>query len=182
MRRLRDLAQDLHPHRALPRDDVGVVEGMDVDPAGPARDGVRMGVRLVEGIAVRDHLRAEPPHRVHLDRGRRLRHDDDGADPEPPRGERHALGVVAGGRGYHTARRIRLVEPDHPVVRAPYLEREHGLGVLALEQHPAPETFGKKGHLRERRLPDNLVDSRFEDAFEVARGHGSCWYRMRGRA
>ena len=179
-RALGRLAQDLHRHRPLPRDDVGIVEGVHVHAPRPIRYPARVGVRFVEGQPVRDHLGSEPPHRLYLDCGRRLRHDDEGLDPQAPRGERHPLRVVAGRGGDDSARRVRLVDPDHPVVCAPHLEREHGLGVLALEQHPVAETLGEQRHLRERRLPDDLVDPRFEDAFEVARGHGSCWHRKMG--
>ena len=180
VRCLGDLAQDLHRHRSLPRDDVRIVEGMDVHPAGPGRDIVGSGVRLVERKAVRGDLRSEPPHRVDLDRRCRLRHDDEGADAELPRRERHPLRVVAGGRGGHPARRVRLVEANHLVVRAPHLEREHGLHVLALEQHPDAETLREQRHVGERGLADNLVDSRPQDAFEVTRGHGSYRHRKKG--
>ena len=51
---------------------------------------------LIVGLARKHHLRPEALDRVHLDARRRLRHDDEGANPEPLRRERDALCMVPG--------------------------------------------------------------------------------------
>ena len=93
------VADDLVADRALAGDDQRIVERMDEGQAGLGDQ--RVAVRLRVGVAVADEhdLGAARPHRLHLDRRRRLRHDDDGAQPELLRREGDALGVVAGARG-----------------------------------------------------------------------------------
>ena len=97
------VAHDLVADRALPGDDQRIVER--VDEGQPGLGDQRVAVRLRVRVAVADEhdLGAERPHRVHLDRRRRLRHDDDRAQPELLRREGDALGVVAGAGGDHAA-------------------------------------------------------------------------------
>ena len=60
------LAEDLHPHRPLPRDHVGIVERVHEGQPAPALpdDGARVGVGV--GVAEERDLRAERPHRLDL--------------------------------------------------------------------------------------------------------------------
>ena len=79
------LADDLHPHRALPGNDVLVVERRDEDHPAFGCKPFRPLLRPVVRLAREHHLRPEPLDRIHLDARRRLRHDDEGAHPEPAR-------------------------------------------------------------------------------------------------
>ena len=96
------LAHDLHRHRALAGDDVLVVEGRNEDHPALGREGVRARLGAVVVLAGQHHLRAEPLDRLHLDARRGLRHDDEGTHPEPARGERNPLRMIAGGRCDHS--------------------------------------------------------------------------------
>ena len=88
--------QNLVADRALSRDDERIVEGMD--EGHPVLGDQRVAVRLRVAVAVADEhdLGAHVAHRVDLDLRRRLRHDDDRAQPELARGVGDALRVVAG--------------------------------------------------------------------------------------
>ncbi len=57
----------------------------------------RLRVRVA--VAVEHDLRAEIAHRLDLDLGRGLRHDDEGAKPQVAGSERDALRVIAGAGG-----------------------------------------------------------------------------------
>ena len=133
------LAQDLHADRALPGDDVGVVERVDERQSPLARHLDRLLVGVVEIVAVQHHLPAEVAHRLDLDVRRGLRHHDHGRNAATARRQRHALRVVAGGGADHSAAGDRLREVRDLVVGAAQLEREDRLQVLALEQDPVTE-------------------------------------------
>ena len=171
--RVRQLAQDLHADRALPRDHVGVVERVDEGEAALAGDLDGMLVGVVEIVAVQHDLAAEVEHRLHLDGRRRLRHDDHGRDAAAARGERDPLRVVARGGADHAAAGDGLREVRDLVVRAAQLEREDRLQVLALEQDAVAEPPRQARRRLEWRLDRDVVDARLEDAFDVALLHGN---------
>lgn len=95
------LLQDLQPQRALARDDVGVVEGVDEDGAGPLRVLLGRRQRLVDHLAVQPYLGAVLPGGRDLGQRGPDRHEDGGADAQQGRGEGHSLGVVARAGGDH---------------------------------------------------------------------------------
>ena len=76
------VSQDFGADGALPGDDERIVEGMD--ERHPRLDDEHVAVRLGIAIAVacQHHLGAHGAHRIHFDARRRLRHDDDRAEPE----------------------------------------------------------------------------------------------------
>ncbi|MEX2645401.1 MAG: hypothetical protein WD249_03985 [Gaiellaceae bacterium] len=89
---------ELEPDRALTGDQVEVVEWMDVRQMLRLDELTCPGIRLVPDRPVEDDV-GSVAFRCGDLRGRRvLGHDDDRADSEHRRGERHALGMVAGGR------------------------------------------------------------------------------------
>src|SRR5262249_19574782 len=169
VRRLRRLPHDLHAYCSLSRDHVRIVVGVDEGELAGALEALRLRVRLVVGVAVQHHLGAARLDRVDLGRGRR-HHDGRGA-AELLRGERHALGVVAGRGRDHPARKRRRGQVHHLVVRAAALEREHRLHVLALEEHPVAEPRRQVGRDLERRLDRHVVDARREDPLEIVVFH-----------
>ena len=99
------LAQDFHGDRALPGDHVRIVERMHEHQSALARDLHGPFVGLIVVVAVQDDLAAQIGDRLHLDFGRRQRHDDDRGDAARARTERDALGVIAGGSANHAALR-----------------------------------------------------------------------------
>ena len=119
-----------------------------VRPAlGLELEGVRVGVGVA--VAVQHDLGAEGADGVDLERGRGHRHDDQRPAAELARGERDALGMVAGRGADHAARQLLRREVRHLVVGAAQLEAEHRLRVLALEQHLVAEP-GREARRRRR--------------------------------
>ncbi len=66
------LPQDLHADRALTGDDERIVERMDEDAAGLAREFVAPCLRVGVAVAGEHDLGAHAAHRLHLDLRRRL--------------------------------------------------------------------------------------------------------------
>mmetsp|Transcript_35055 Transcript_35055/g.110781 ORF Transcript_35055/g.110781 Transcript_35055/m.110781 type:complete len:336 (-) Transcript_35055:794-1801(-) len=73
------LAEDLQADRSLPRDHQGVVEGRDEHPPVLNSPVLRIRLRGVVRIPDQHHLATQPLDALHLDRGRRFGHGDDGA-------------------------------------------------------------------------------------------------------
>src|SRR3569832_572494 len=165
------LTQYLHRHRALARDHLRVVVGMDEHHALFIGELDRADIGLVVCVAVQHRLRAELAHRLHLDVGRGARHDDERLDAEAVRRQRHPLRMVAGRRGDHAARTLLRTHVHDLVIGAAQLEGEHGLQVLALQQHVIAHTLGQAAHHIERRLYRHVVDPRLENFFEIILGH-----------
>ena len=127
--------------------------------------------RAVVVIAVQHHLGAKVEDRLHLDVGSGLRHDDHRGDAAAVRGERHALGVIAGGGAHHAATGSQLGQVSDAVVGAAQLEREHRLQVLALEQHAVPEPAREPCRKLEGRFDGDVVDARLENSLDVGTRH-----------
>ena len=88
---------------------VGIVERMHEGRAALGLQTRRHRLGVTVGIAGQhhlDHRAAEAAHRVDLHLRRGHRHHDGGADAQPGRGQRHALGMVAGRCGDHAARAL----------------------------------------------------------------------------
>ena len=127
------LAHDFHPDRALARDDIGIVVGVDERELARALEAPRLRISLVVGVAVQVDFRPARLDRVHLDLGRSGRHHDHRRAAELLRGERHSLSVIAGRGGDDPAGERPRGQIRHFVVGAAALEGEHRLHVLALE-------------------------------------------------
>ncbi|MDT4857462.1 hypothetical protein FQZ97_918860 [compost metagenome] len=119
------LAQDLHAHRALPGDHIGIVESGDEGQVLRARQILGVGVSVAVRIARlhhRDGGTAMRLHGIHLDLRRGLRHHDDGAHAHLGGRDGHALGMVAGRCGDHAPVQRRPRRIAHLVVGASHLE------------------------------------------------------------
>ncbi len=92
----RGLAQDFHADGALAGDDIRIIERMHEYQLTLAPYAKRVLIGRIEDIAVQDGLGAKFPDRLHLDRGRRARHDHDGGDAAMTRRQRQPLCMVAG--------------------------------------------------------------------------------------
>ena len=77
---------------------------MDEGQAALVRDAQRLGIGLVEHLAVEDDLGAMALGLADLDGRRRGRHDDRGGDAEPAGVIGDRLAVIAGRGGDHAAR------------------------------------------------------------------------------
>jgi len=108
-----------------------------MDEPQPAPFGELFSVALRLGVAVADQhdFRAERPHGFDLDLRCRPRHDDDGADADPPGREGDPLRVIPRAGGNDAARPLGLAQARDAVVRPPDLEAEDRLHVLPLEEH-----------------------------------------------
>ncbi len=135
----RPLALDLGADRALAGDDVGIVERMHEAKALGRFELTSVRVGVVVRHAVQHGLAAERDDGVDLDRGRRLRHHDDGPQSALAGRERDALRVIACRAANDAVRELRIRRLRDLVIRAAQLEREHGLQVLALQVHVAAE-------------------------------------------
>ncbi|MNS56762.1 hypothetical protein D3C72_896310 [compost metagenome] len=137
------LAQNLKPHGPLPRDHVGVVEGVDEGRAGFLLQLARMGVGVVEAVAVQHDLPPQRLDRRHLDARRGGRHDDGRGRAAFRRRQRHALRVIARRGADDAARQLGLAQVGDTVVSAANLERENRLQVLAFQQDRAIQSRRK---------------------------------------
>ena len=124
----------------LSRDDELVVERVYHRQSLLPLEPPRLRGSLVVVVPDESHLHAPPlppavsPHGPHRDRGRREGHAYHRAASEDARRQGHALRVVPGRARDDAAVEGGGGEGRHLVVRAAYLEREHRLGVLPLEQ------------------------------------------------
>ena len=157
------VAQDLVGDRALAGDDQRIVERVHERQAGLAHELVAPRLRLGVAVAGEDDLGAERAHGLHLDLGRRLRHDDERAQPEMPGRERHALRVVAGAGRDDASRSFRVGHVRDAVVGAAQLVAEDRLQILALEQDLVAQPARQMDGRLERRLVRDVVDAAGED-------------------
>ena len=135
---------------------------MKVRPVS-ATSVIAVGLRVRVAVADEDDLGAARLHRLHLDRRRRARHDDDGAQPELLRRAGDALGVVAGAGRDDAAGALGGAEVGDLVVGAADLEAEDGLQILALEVHAVAQPRRQPRRELERRLAGDVVDAAGED-------------------
>ena len=163
------LAQDLHRHRALAGDDIGIVEGMHESQALVPLQQQRMAVGVGVAVAMQHDLAAQGLHGVDLQARCRHRHHDDGAAAQALGRQRHTLGVVAGRGADHAARQHFRREPHHLVVGAAQLEAENGLLVFTLEQHVVGDPARQVASGLQRRLARHVVDARGQNFLEIIR-------------
>jgi len=127
------------------------------------------------------HLAAQRAHGIHLDLGRGGGHHDHGAGAELAGAHGHALGMVAGRGADDAALQLAGGEVRHLVVGAAQLEAEHGLLVLALEQHPVVQAAAQVAGGFQVRLDRHVVHAGGEDLLEVI-GGGQVVGHGRGQA
>ena len=167
----RPLAQDFHPDRALARDHIGIVERVNEYQAAFALEQQRAFMCLVIVITVQHYLAPQVHYRLHLDVRRGLRHDDDGGCAALARRECHTLRVVPGRSADNAALRRSLRQVRDLVVRTAQLEGEHGLQILALEQHAIAQAARQTFRGLERRFDRHIVDPRLENLLDVVVVH-----------
>ncbi|MNT11612.1 hypothetical protein D3C72_1465030 [compost metagenome] len=158
------LTQDFQPDRALARDHVRVVEGVDEGGAGFLFQRAGMGVGVVEAVAVQDHVSTQSLDRPHLDAGRRGRHDDGRDRAAPGRRQGHALGVIARRGADDAARQFGLAQGGDLVIGPANLEREDRLQVLALQQGRAVQPRRQPLQRVQRGFLGHVIDAGGQDA------------------
>ncbi len=92
-----------------------------------------MASRVGIGVAGEHDLGAQIADRQDLDFGGRLRHHDHRVESEMPRGERHALRVIARARRDHAAFAFGIGQMRDAVVGATQFEAENRLQILTFE-------------------------------------------------
>ena len=149
----------------------GIVERMHEHVAVFVQQFGRVVARVVEIVAVQNHVRAVRAHRFDFDLGRVAAHHDVRANAEAIRGERNALRVIAGRRAHHAARAILRRELRHLVVCSAQLEREHRLQVLALQEHTIADAARQRARFVQRRFERHVIDARSQDFLDVVFEH-----------
>ncbi|MNS63732.1 hypothetical protein D3C72_968350 [compost metagenome] len=105
--------------------------------------------------------------RVDLDLRRRGRHHDQCAHAEARGGQRHALRMIARRGADDAAPQCFGTQLRHLVVGAAQLEREHRLGVFALEVDLVAQPRGQVPGKVQLSLTRHIVDARGQDALQV---------------
>src|SRR5947209_9001421 len=154
-RRAPQLLDDVQPGTALPRDDRRVVEAGDDGRAGLSRYPRGNGLATLVSPVVEDDLRAFRASAFNFHAWRIGRHDDDRANPEPPRRDRDAARMIAGRERDDTPLTLIWRELEQPVGRTAELERAAGLKALALE----PDACARDLAFDQRSALDQPVDS-----------------------
>ncbi len=162
------LAQDLHGNRALPGNDIGIIEGMHEHQVSLPAELRRMVVGMIVVIAVQYDFTAEIRDGLNLDFGRSQRHDDHRRDSPGACGERNPLGVVAGRGADDAPLRADGRQLRNLVVRAANFERKDRLQVFTFEPDVIVEASRQPRCGFERRLNGNVVDLGFENPIDVA--------------
>ena len=162
---------DLESDGALPRDELLVVERVDVGESFGSHQLLRLLIGVIPDGAVENDLRAVGPGGGDLRRCGVGGHADHGPDAVDLRGERDALGMIAG-RGADDAAALlllghegELVEGTADFVRADALEQ------LGLEPCVVPRGLTELARGEERRVLDVRSNALAHFA-EVVEGEG----------
>ena len=157
VRDLGALLEDLQAAGRLAHHDVLVVEGVHQHRPGLVGPGPGLHQGLVDGGAVEADLGAVAAGGLLLhDRGA-VGHVDDRADAEHLRGQRDALGVVAGAGGHDAAGPFLGAEARHAHVGAADLEGAGALEVLGLEEDRSAGDLGEPARLLHRRVDGHVA-------------------------
>ena len=152
------LVEELEAERALPDDDVAVVERVDEHGAGALGELGGQAQRRLDRRTLEHDVGAVAAGGEQLGDRHAERHEDRRGDAEGLRGERDALRVVAGGCGHDAARALLGRQAREPVGRAADLERAGALEVLELQVHGHAEQLGQVLRLVERRARDDAIE------------------------
>ena len=168
------LAQHLQCDGALAGDHGFVVEGVDEAQALVCRHQQGLLARFVKAVTVQHHFSAKAACAFHLHRGRGARHHDHRAQAQALRVVRHALRVVAGGRGDHAADgHTRFDQRGQLVERAALLEGRGELQVLELQEDLGGQDLAQGARFdtgRVQHLAGQAAGGRF-DVFEADARH-----------
>jgi hypothetical protein len=151
-----NLLDDLKAHRALARDDIGMVKRVHEHSIVLSRPFLRRLERIVEGLTDQPHLGTIRTRRFDLGQRRRDRHEHRRPHAQQRRGQGDALRVVAGAGAHDPPRPLLGSQLGDAVVSASDLERARSLQMLALE-HRGVATARRHGtgdlHRRALRHP-----------------------------
>ena len=171
--RLAELPHDFHGHRALAGDHIGIIVRRNVGVAVLCDQLLSVGRRLVEGIALENHLGTVIPYRTHLDLRRGLRHHNYRLDPEILGSQRHTLGMISGRRTNDTLGLLLLGKLRNPVIGTTNLEGKHRLKVFTLEQNIVAKALGQTAGFSQGCFDGHVIDARVENLLDVALRHSS---------
>ncbi len=179
--RLRMLAQYFHADGALPRNDVRIVKRMHEAQLVffLQLQGVTIGI--VVAVTVQnnfDGVLAKMPDRLNLHLGRGHGHHDDCLAAQLIGGQRNTLRMIAGRCGNDAALELLRRQLRHLVIGAAQLEGEHGLHVLAFQQHMVAYACGQAGRGFQRGFDGHVIDPGGEDTFEITLHKLSCCWNI----
>ncbi len=152
---------------------------MDVGVAALGDELLRLLVGLVPDRAVQHDLGAVAFRGFDLRRRRVGRHADDGVDAVDPRGQRHALRVVAGGRADHAPPLLVVGEERELVERPADLVGARALEQLGLEPHVEAGGLAQHARGQQRRVVDVRADAGARLFERTRRGQGHQGHRLR---
>ena len=138
-----ELIADLQPARALPGDDIWVVEAGDDRRAFALGDIGTDHLAVFKLSVIADHIRTARTHALGLNRGSVMRHDDPRRDRQEPGGFGDPLCVIAGRKRDYAALALRVGKLEKCIEGASKLERSGALERLQFQ------VDGRAGHRRE---------------------------------
>ena len=156
---------------ALAGDDMRIVVGMHPDQAALARLGFGARLRLADGLAVEQHLRAMRLGRRHLHERRRHRHHDGRGDPQARRVVGDRLGVVAGRHGDDAARPLGRRQRGELGARAALLERVGDLEIFVFDEDLGAGQR-RQPRRRQHRRAQHVAGDDAPRGFDVGKGYG----------
>ena len=164
------LAEHFHGNRALARNHIRVVKGVDKGHAllFLQLDRVLVGVRIA--VTCQHHFTAQRSHGIHLHLGRGRRHHDHGTAAQLFRPQRHTLRMVACRGTDHALGQLLLREIGHLVVGPAQLEAEHRLLVFTLEQNLVVQAAAQIPGGFQIRLNRHVVHACIQDFCQVIKG------------
>ncbi len=169
---IRHLLDDLDAHRALARDDGGIIVAVDVGQAALLGDFVRVRFGFAEILAVHDHGRAELLAIAHFDQGRELRHHDGGGNAQEFSLIGEGLGVITRGGGDDAALLLFRRQLRERVPRAAFLEASGALEVVQLAINLHPRDLAQRNRVRARRVIHCAFDAFARDRDVLEGGQG----------
>ena len=166
---VRAVLEQLEPDGALAGDDVGMVEGRQLDPALLGDEPVDLGLGIVLARADHPHLGPKGFDRRHLDRRHQPRQADTGRHAEAGRGIGHRPPVVAGRGADHAPLTLFRAKAGQRVGGTADLEGTDRLCRLQLEQDLTARRRQPGG--RNQRRPAGDPMDRFTCLVDVLEGH-----------
>ena len=148
-----------------------IVVGMHPDQAALARLGLGARLRLADGLAVEQHLRAMRLGRRHLHERRRHRHHDGRGDAEARRVIGDRLGVVAGRHGDDAARPLGRRQRGELGARAALLERVGDLEIFVFDEDLGAGQR-RQPRRRQHRRAQHMAGDDAPRGFDVGQAYG----------
>jgi len=153
-------ARELERERALPRDDVRMIERRHDRSAAALGDSGRDGLTVLALAVVEHDFRAVLARSLDFDFRRVCRHHDRRGHFEPARGQCHGLRVVSRRESDDACGALVGTELQQAIQRAADLEATRVLKAFGLEQDARADSGVDDFRLEHRRLDDPAAQAR----------------------